>query len=86
MSYKTGSLFWVNCFAFGTFAYGLLSMGLYLNSVYVLSYPINMGIALGSGALALLGLTAHVIADVLRRFEKRLDELERRVRNLPTRR
>jgi len=63
-------------FGYILFAFGALSMIQYFVGRYIYGRPVDMGIALGSGAIVLIGLVAISIAKCLVGLEERLDKIE----------
>ena len=66
----------VRIFGYVIFCWGALSTAFDFYTVYFRSFPINMGISLGNGAIVLLGLVAIVVAKALKSLENRLQALE----------
>lgn len=71
-----GSSFWVFAFGYVIAGVGLSGFGLDYYSRIAMGYPQNMGIVIGNTALVLLGVTATVIAQCLKRLEQRVDRIE----------
>jgi hypothetical protein len=71
-----GSSFWVFAFGYVIFAFGVLSTGIDFHARIYRSFPLDMGIVLGNCALLLLGLTAQVIAQSIRKLERRLERID----------
>ena len=67
-----GTSFWVFAFGYTILVSGLLWTGFDYYGRWAWSYPQNMGIVLGDGAIVLLGLSLTVVAEAIRRLEKHL--------------
>ena len=68
-------------FALRVFGYIILALGLGGTANdhitrYFYSFPQNMGIVLGNGAICLLGLVTISVATSIKKLERRLDLLE----------
>jgi TRAP-type C4-dicarboxylate transport system permease small subunit len=72
---KTGSQ-WVRLFGFLIFGWGILSTIADFASRMLYSFPLEMGIVLGNGAILLVGLVAITAAKALKNLEERLDRIE----------
>lgn len=59
------------------FACGLLSLIADFIARTIFSYPFNLGIVLGSGAIALTGVVTITLAHFVKVVENRLDKLEK---------
>jgi hypothetical protein len=63
-------------FGYIIFIFGALGMAHDIAFRVWRSVALDMGIALGDGAIVLIGLVAPAVANCLRRLEQRLDRLE----------
>jgi hypothetical protein len=72
---RQGSLA-VRVFGHVLFWSGGLGYAYHFITVHWYSFPQNLGISLGSGAIALLGLVALAVASCLKNLEERLDRIE----------
>jgi hypothetical protein len=68
---------WVSVFGYVALALGVFDTGAYYVARVVYSAVQDMGIVQGNAALVSLGATTLVIAQNLKRLEKRLEEIER---------
>lgn len=55
---------------------GILMMIHYFAGRYLFGRPLDLGVALGSGAIVLIGLVASAVAKCLAGLEERLDRIE----------
>ena len=77
MRLPKSSDFPIRLFGYVILAFGVSSMAVYYIGEFLYSLPRNMGIVLGNGALTLLGCVTLAVADSLKKFERRLEQLER---------
>jgi hypothetical protein len=78
MSFQRSSPFSVRMFGYLILGAGVLSTAADFYSRIELSFPLNMGIAIGNTVFVLLGLVAIAVAQCLQTLEDRLDKIERR--------
>jgi hypothetical protein len=75
MRIRNGSLA-IRVFGHVLFWSGGLNYAYHFITVHWYSFPQNMGISLGFGAITLLGLVAIAVASCLKNLEERLDRIE----------
>jgi hypothetical protein len=68
----------LRAFGYLLLAYGSISLATDYVSHSNFGFPFNLGITLGSGAIALLGLVTISVTAALRKIEERVEALEKR--------
>jgi hypothetical protein len=71
--------FGVKIFGYLIFLWGALSTIVNVAAVKFYSFPFEMGISLGNGAIMLLGLVTIAVANCIKTLEARLQAIEARV-------
>jgi hypothetical protein len=77
MRWYTESPFTLKIYGYLVFIMGLSDFALYYLGRTAATFPQNMGIVLGSCATVLLGLITLIVGNVLKKLERRLDQLEK---------